>query len=473
MKIAIIGVGGVGAYIGANLLLSQNKHEITLIARGLHKEKIQSSGLKIIEDDNEFIVHVKSMELEGIYDVVILAVKSYDLADSINMISTHVDKKSIVFSLSNGVEHAKTIQNSLDVKVLDATVYILSHIQEAGVIRKKGKVFSLVIGSQRYKEEVLIIENLFKEANLRIKISENIQEALWKKYLFISVFATLTSYYNKSIKSVYEENIQECNKLLHELVNVAKAKGIDLSADIQKALDTASKLPQDASSSMHLDFQNNHKNELETLTHYIIQEGLNLHVKTPLYEKMYHSLKKKSVVSNMKKETALLGGGCFWCIEGVYNRVNGVISAVSGYAGGKRPNPNYEMICTGVSGYAEVVQIEYDSDIISYEEILEIFFEVHNPTTLNAQGADRGTQYRSVIYYYNEEQKTMAKEYIEKKQKDLDEQIVTELSPTPTFYKAEKYHQDYYSQNPNQGYCAMVVAPKIQKFMMKFPSKIK
>ncbi len=175
----------------------------------------------------------------------------------------------------------------------------------------------------------------------------------------------------------------------------------------------------------------------------------------------------------MKKELAILGGGCFWCTEAVYNKVKGVISVVSGYAGGKRPHPNYEMICTGVSGYAEVVEIAYDAQIISFEEILEIFWEIHDPTTLNAQGADRGTQYRSVIFYQSEEQKKSAQESIKAKQKDLRDAIVTELSPAPTFYPAEAYHQNYYALNPNQGYCSMVIAPKIQKFMMKFPENLK
>ncbi|MEA3522665.1 MAG: peptide-methionine (S)-S-oxide reductase MsrA [Campylobacterota bacterium] len=175
----------------------------------------------------------------------------------------------------------------------------------------------------------------------------------------------------------------------------------------------------------------------------------------------------------MKKEVALIGGGCFWCIEGVYSKVEGVISAISGYAGGKRPNPNYEMVCTGVSGYAEVVEITFDSDIISYKDILEIFWEIHDPTTLNAQGGDRGTQYRSVIYYYNEVQKVEAQESASLRQKELRDTIVTELTPVPTFYPAEAYHQNYYKLNPNQGYCMMVIAPKIQKFMMKFSKHLK
>jgi peptide-methionine (S)-S-oxide reductase len=173
----------------------------------------------------------------------------------------------------------------------------------------------------------------------------------------------------------------------------------------------------------------------------------------------------------MRKERALVGGGCFWCIEAIYNKVEGIVSAISGYAGGKRANPTYEMVCTGVSGYAEVVKITYDADIITYEEILEIFFEIHDPTTLNAQGADRGTQYRSVIYHYDDKQKQIALKSIKHKQESLRDKIVTELSPAPIFYEAEAYHQNYYNLNRHQGYCAMVVAPKIDKFMSKFPQR--
>lgn len=172
-------------------------------------------------------------------------------------------------------------------------------------------------------------------------------------------------------------------------------------------------------------------------------------------------------------EKALLGGGCFWCVEGVFSRVEGVHSALSGYAGGLRKNPSYEQVCTGVSGHAEVVEITYDPNVITYEEILDIFWEIHNPTTLNAQGADKGTQYRSVIYCYNDVQKEKALESINNTQKEWDDPIVTELSPAPEFYKAEAYHQNYYSEHPTQGYCAMVIAPKIEKFMGKFKDKAK
>ncbi|HEX5670028.1 MAG TPA: peptide-methionine (S)-S-oxide reductase MsrA [Sulfuricurvum sp.] len=172
-------------------------------------------------------------------------------------------------------------------------------------------------------------------------------------------------------------------------------------------------------------------------------------------------------------EKALLGGGCFWCIEAVYNRVRGVNSAISGYAGGLRKNPSYEQVCTGASGHAEVIEITYDADSISYGELLEIFWALHDPTTLNAQGADKGTQYRSVIYYYDEVQKEIALESIKSAQAHWSDPIVTELSPAPEFYPAEAYHQNYYNEHPTQGYCYVVIAPKIEKFTTKFSDKVK
>ena len=174
----------------------------------------------------------------------------------------------------------------------------------------------------------------------------------------------------------------------------------------------------------------------------------------------------------MKDARVVLGGGCFWCTEAVYKNVKGVHSVVSGYAGGNRPNPNYEMICTGVSGYAEVVDITYDSDIISLSDILDIFFVIHDPTTLNQQGADRGTQYRSVIYYKNDLEKEIIEDAIKRNQANFSDKIVTEVSELPEVYPAEQYHQNYYNQNSSQGYCQVVIAPKLQKFMMTFPEKL-
>ena len=174
----------------------------------------------------------------------------------------------------------------------------------------------------------------------------------------------------------------------------------------------------------------------------------------------------------MKKERLVLGGGCFWCIEAVYRNVKGVLSAVSAYTGGKRPNPTYENVCSGATGHAEVVDITYDAEVISLSEILDIFFAIHDPTTLNQQGADKGTQYRSVIYYENEEQKRMIEQSIAKHQKEFSDKIVTEVSPLGEVYPAEPYHQNYYNLNASQGYCQVVIAPKLQKFMMKFPEKL-
>lgn len=172
-------------------------------------------------------------------------------------------------------------------------------------------------------------------------------------------------------------------------------------------------------------------------------------------------------------EKALLGGGCFWCIEAVYNRVKGVESAISGYAGGARKNPSYEQVCSGATGHAEVVEITFDPAIVTYEEILAIFWAIHDPTTLNAQGADRGTQYRSVIYYYDEVQHEKALESIAQAQLQWRDPIVTELTNAPEFYPAENYHQNYYSEHPTQGYCHVVITPKIEKFMKKFGDKAK
>jgi len=175
----------------------------------------------------------------------------------------------------------------------------------------------------------------------------------------------------------------------------------------------------------------------------------------------------------MKKERLVLGGGCFWCIEAVYSDTKGVLSAFSAYTGGLRPNPTYQNICTGATGHAEVVDVSYDSDVITLEELLDIFFVIHDPTTLNAQGADRGTQYRSVIYYSSEEEKETIVNSIQKHQSKFRDKIVTEVSEIGDVFQAEEYHQNYYKLHASEGYCQVVIAPKIQKFMTHFSDKIK
>ncbi|QJQ05996.1 peptide-methionine (S)-S-oxide reductase MsrA [Undibacterium piscinae] len=169
---------------------------------------------------------------------------------------------------------------------------------------------------------------------------------------------------------------------------------------------------------------------------------------------------------------ATLGGGCFWCTEAVFQQIRGVIKVESGYAGGANEHPTYEQICTGKTGHAEVVRLSFDPAVISYKELLEIFFTIHDPTTLNRQGNDAGTQYRSVIYFHDAEQQAIAQQVIQQMAAVWDDPIVTELSAAPVFYIAEDYHQNYFRQHPQQGYCAVVVAPKVAKARKLFASKL-
>ena len=172
---------------------------------------------------------------------------------------------------------------------------------------------------------------------------------------------------------------------------------------------------------------------------------------------------------------ATLAGGCFWCLEAVYNELRGVESVVSGYAGGHDPNPTYEAVCSETTGHAEVVQIAFDPDMVSFRELLEVFFTIHDPTTLNRQGNDVGTQYRSAVYYHDEEQRLIAEEVIEEMTVAglWDDPIVTEITALDKFYEAEEYHQQYFEKNPFQPYCFVVVRPKVSKFRKKFVTKLK
>jgi peptide-methionine (S)-S-oxide reductase len=175
------------------------------------------------------------------------------------------------------------------------------------------------------------------------------------------------------------------------------------------------------------------------------------------------------------KGVITLGGGCFWCIEAIVEELKGVESAVSGYSGGTVPNPSYEDVCTGRTGHAEAVQVTFDPKVISLKDLLQVFFTLHDPTTLNRQGADVGTQYRSVVFYRNEEQKAVTVQVIEEfdAAKVWNGKIVTEVVPFKAFYPAEKHHQEYYAQNANQGYCRVVIAPKIAKLRKQFLDKLK
>jgi peptide-methionine (S)-S-oxide reductase len=185
------------------------------------------------------------------------------------------------------------------------------------------------------------------------------------------------------------------------------------------------------------------------------------------------TVKNESPALSGKTETATLGGGCFWCVEAVYQELEGVLKVESGYAGGHVDNPTYREVCSGLTGHAEVVQVTFDPEIVSFADVLRVFFTVHDPTTLNRQGNDVGTQYRSVIYYHSEAQKAAAEAGIKEAQEAWDNPIVTEVTAFEKFYKAEDYHQNYYKDNPNQGYCSFIITPKVKKFREKFKDKLK
>ncbi|TNE79358.1 MAG: peptide-methionine (S)-S-oxide reductase [Bacteroidetes bacterium] len=187
------------------------------------------------------------------------------------------------------------------------------------------------------------------------------------------------------------------------------------------------------------------------------------------------STNEMQIMDTSHLDTATFGAGCFWCVEAVFQDLNGVYKVVSGYSGGKIKNPTYREVCSGLTGHAEVIQIHYDSNIISFEELLEVFWETHDPTTLNRQGADEGTQYRSAVFYHSDEQRRLAESY---KQKLNDAQafpnpVVTEITAFDAFYPAEEYHQDYYNNNQEYGYCRIVIKPKIDKVKKVFGDKLK
>jgi len=210
-----------------------------------------------------------------------------------------------------------------------------------------------------------------------------------------------------------------------------------------------------------------------------------IYIITILYLIVYSSLFAQKInENNMEKaefnpgihlEIATFGSGCFWCTEAIFERLNGVEKVVSGYSGGHVKNPSYKEVCNGTTGHAKVCQIHYNPEIISYRELLDVFWHNHDPTTLNRQGNDIGTQYRSVIFYHNEKQKKIAEESKKEIERSgaFKNPFVTEISPLKNFYEAEDYHQDYFNNNPNQPYCSILIAPKVNKFKARCPDKLK
>ena len=177
----------------------------------------------------------------------------------------------------------------------------------------------------------------------------------------------------------------------------------------------------------------------------------------------------------MNTQVATLAGGCFWCLEAVFEQLRGVTKVASGYSGGHVPNPSYQAVCTGTTGHAEVVQVTFDADEISFRDLLEVFFTLHDPTTLDRQGGDVGTQYRSAIFYHDDEQRRVAEGVIRELEAEhvFDDPIVTKVEPLKSFYPAEEYHREYYRRNPNQAYCRAVIAPKVAKLRNKYLARLK
>lgn len=293
MRIAVAGVGGVGGYIGAHLC--KLDEEIVFLARGEHAAEIERVGLLIQEDTGVLSATPDSVTtaeaLEGSIDVLLLCIKSYDIVEMLKALEKNITPETIILPFSNGVEHKERIDLLVDAKVLHGAVYILAHKEAPGVIVKKGKVFAALFGDREYIEETALLSSFFKKAGLRHKTPEDIEAAIWKKYLFISAFAALTSYFDTTMLNVYELHRNWAETLLQEIADVAQAKGIEIQDEVEKALKTASSLPADASSSMHLDFKNGVQTELETLCGYIVKEGKKVHLPTPMMAKIYGVLK--------------------------------------------------------------------------------------------------------------------------------------------------------------------------------------
>jgi len=288
-KIAIVGLGGVGGFLCASFVKAGL--DVVGFARGEHLKVLKENPLVVEEDTQSWSVtcKVKSLdEADEKFDVVLFCVKSYDLESSYKKIQKNLHKDSIIISFSNGVNNGDVLRKLSTCKVVDGCIYILSHIKQAGVIQKKGVVFNAIFGENETLKEI------FEKSNLRYKMQTDIQTALWKKFIFISAFATLTSYYNKPIGYIYEHHQDEVKAILQTIADVASKKGINIQNEVEKSLHVASKVPYDSSTSMHKDFQNSKKTELETLCGYVVNEAKSYNIDVSLMEKIYLTLRNNS-----------------------------------------------------------------------------------------------------------------------------------------------------------------------------------
>ena len=300
MTIAILGIGGVGGYLGGKLLLSKQDEKIVFISRGKQLQKIKKEGLKLIDEDKKYIVKPDIITDDpkelGVFDLVLICVKSYDLKDALDLIKDNISEKTVLLPLLNGVEHDKEIKAIYpNAKVLNGCIYILSNLKDIGVVKKYGGVFNLIYGSDEYDlDKFKWIKELFDRAGLRNKLTSDIELETWKKYLLIAAYASMTSYYKEPLGFIAQEKIDELESVLYEIKSVANAKGVEIDNEvIEKILKRLPTLPYDSKTSMQLDFEKGKKTEVEALCGYIVKEGKRLSIDTPLMKKYYEELSRK------------------------------------------------------------------------------------------------------------------------------------------------------------------------------------
>ena len=298
MTVAILGLGGVGGYLGGKLALAKKDEKIVFISRGEQLKRIQQDGLKLIDEDKEYIakpdIVTDDPKKLGVFDLVLVCVKSYDLKDALMLIKENVSTNTVLLPLLNGVEHDKEIKTFFpSAKVLNGCIYILSNIKDIGVVKKYGGVFNLIYGSSEYDlEQFKWIKELFDRAGLKNKLTPDIELETWKKYLLIAAYASMTSYYQKPLGYIAQEKIDELEKVLYEIKSVANKKGIDIDNQmIKKILERIPTLPYESKTSMQLDYEKGKKTEVEALCGYIVKEAEKLGIDTPLMKMYYKSLK--------------------------------------------------------------------------------------------------------------------------------------------------------------------------------------
>ena len=297
MNIAILGIGGVGGYLGGKLLLSKKDEKIVFVSRGKQLKKIKRDGLKLIDEDKEYIIKpdiaTDNPKSQGIFDLVLICVKSYDLKDALKSLKDNISDKTVLLPLLNGVEHDKEVKSIYpNAKVLNGCIYILSNIKDVGVIKKYGGVFNLLYGSDEYDlTQFKWIKELFDRAGLRNKLTSDIELETWKKYLLISAYASMTSYYKEPLGYIAKNKLHELEKVLYEIKSIANKKGVEINDKvIEKILKRLPSLPYNSKTSMQLDYEKGKITEVEALCGYIVKEGKRLGIDTPLMEKYYEEL---------------------------------------------------------------------------------------------------------------------------------------------------------------------------------------